>query len=100
MTPPKIVSTIRHTLAQAARDAHETDTELPSFNAGMDDMSLPLMPMDFSNQNLPYTIGMQDGSASMGPEMSFSMPGQVPSDGCLTQQDWTAGGGWPDWRGF
>lgn len=98
-TPPRIVSSIRHTLAQIARHARNNDTELPNTIMGMaiDEFAMP-MPMGFADQSLPYSMGMQDGNAVIRPEIYPGIPGQAPLDAHMDQLDWTALGGWPGWR--
>ncbi len=96
LTPPRIVSSIRHTLAQIARHARNTDTEQPNLINGMgiDEFPMP-MPIDFDNQSLSYSVGMQDGYAGMTPDIYSDIPGQASLDAV----DWTALGGQPGWGG-
>ena len=100
LTPPRIVSSIRHTLAQIARHARNTDAERPNIIMGMGidefPMSMP-MPIGFANQSLPYSMGMPDGYAVMRPEIYSGIPGQAPLDPHMNQLDWTALGGRPGW---
>jgi hypothetical protein len=102
LTPPRIVSSIRHTLAQIARHARNTDAERPNIIMGMGidefPMSMP-MPIGFANQSLPYSMGMQDGYAVMRPEIYSGISGQAPLDAHMNQLDWTALGGRPGWGG-
>ena len=99
-TPPRIVSSIRHTLAQIAQHAWNTDTEQPNIMMGMgvDEFPMP-MPIGFANQSLPYSMGMQDGYAVMRPEMYSSIPEQAPLDAHMNQLDWTTLDGQPGWGG-
>jgi hypothetical protein len=100
LTSPRIVSSIRHTLAQIARHARNTDTERPNIIMGMGidefPMSMP-MPIGFANQSLPYSMEMPDGYAVMRPEIYSGIPGQAPLDAHMNQLDWTALGGRPGW---
>jgi hypothetical protein len=102
LTPPRIVSSIRHTLAQIVRHTRNTDTEQPNIIMGMGidefPMSMP-MPIGFANQSLPYSMGMPDGYAMMRPEIYSGIPGQAPLDAHMNQLDWTALGGRPGWGG-
>ena len=97
---PRIVSSIRYTLAQIARHAQNTETEQPNIIMGMgiDEFPMPIS-IGFANQNLPYSMGMQDGYAVMRPEMYSGLPGQAPLDVDMSQLDWTALGGQPGWGG-
>ena len=100
LTPPRIVSSIRHTLAQIARHARNTDTEQPNIIMGMGINEFPMpMPIGFANQSLPYSMGMQDGYAVMRPEIYSSISGQAPLDAHMNQLDRTALGGRPGWGG-
>ena len=100
LTPPRIVSSIRHTLSQNTRRAQNTDTGQPNFSMGMgvDEFLMP-MPIDFASQSLQYSMGKQDNSAMMRPEMSSDIPGQSPSDAHMDYFDWTTLGGQPGWGG-
>ena len=100
LTPPRIVSSIRHTLAQNTRRAQNTDTRQPNFSMGMgvDEFPMP-MPIDFASQSLQYSMGKQDNSAMMRPEMSSDIPGRYPSDAYMDYFDWTTLGGQPGWGG-
>ena len=80
LTPPRIVSTIRHTLAQRARHAQNTSMGIDQFS----------MPTDFANQNLPYSMGMQDADVAMGHEIYSGIPGQASLDVHMSQFDWTS----------
>ena len=96
LTPPKMVSTIRHTLAQTARHAQDTEAHQPNtiMNMGTDEFPM-LMPIGSINQSLPYSLGTQDGDAVMKPEMYSGMLGQAPLNTQMDQLHWTAVGGWP-----
>ena len=100
-TPPKIVLSIRHILAQAARrHARNTGTEQPNTMMGMEiDEFLMPMPIGFANQSLPYSMGMQDGYAMMEREIYSGISEQAPLNAHMNQFDWTALGGQPSWEG-
>ena len=98
LIPPRIVSSIRHTLAQTARHAQDTDTEQPNIAMDMGINEFP-MPIGFTNQGLPYSMGMQDDYAAMRPEIYSDIPGQAPLDPRMDQLDWTALIGQPGWGG-
>jgi len=98
LTPPRIVSSIRHTLAQIARNAQNTDTEQPGYFMGMRIDEFP-MPIGFADQSLPNSIGMQDDYAAMRSDVYSGVPAQIPLDADMNQLDWDAPGGWPDWGG-
>ena len=99
LTPPKIVSSIRHTLAKTARHARDTETEQPNIFTGMDVDEFP-MPIGSLNQSLPYTMGMQDIYTVMGGEIYSGIPGQAPLDAHMNPLDWTALGGRPNLGGY
>lgn len=96
LTPPRIVSSIRHTLAQIAQHSRKTDTEQPNIVMGIGIDEFP-MPIGFANQSLPYSMGMQDDYAMMGPDIYSGIPGQAPLDAYMNQLDWTALDGQPGW---
>ncbi len=98
LTPPRIVLSIKQTLAQIARQAGNNDTEQPNFTMDMGTDDFP-MPLGFANQSLPYSMGMQDGYAGTGPEIYSGTPGITPSDAQMNQLDWIALGGQPGWGG-
>ena len=92
LTPPRIVSIIRYRLAQRARHAQTSDIRQSIDITGMiDEFSMPMpMSMEFSNQNLPYSMEMQDADALMGQELYSNIPGQAPLDAHMSQFDWTS----------
>ena len=100
LTPPRIVSSIRHALVQAARRARNTDTGEPnlSMGTGVEDFPKP-MPMSSAGQSHQYGMSKQDDSAMMSSEMYSVIPGQSPSDAYMDYFDWTALGGQPGWGG-
>ncbi len=98
LTPPRIVSSFRHTLAQTARHARDTATEQPNMIMGMGIDDFP-MPIGFANQSLPYGMGMQDDYAVIRPDIYSDIPEQGPLDANMNQLDWTALGGQPGWGG-
>lgn len=100
LTPPRIVSSIRHILAQVGQHALNTEPEQPNINTdmGIDEFSMS-MPVVFANQGLPYNAGMQDGYTVMRPELYSGIPGQDALDAHMNQLDWTALGGQPGWGG-
>ena len=99
-TPPRIVSSIRHTVVEIARHARKIDTEQPNFVRGMgiDDFPMPML-IGFTDQSLQYSTAILDDYTVMGQEMSSGIPGQAPLDSHIDQMDWTALGGWPGWGG-
>ena len=100
LTLPRIVSSLKHTLAQKARPAPNTDTEQPecTLRTGIDESSIP-MPIGFADQSLPYSMGMQDDYAVMRPDIYSGLPGQAPLDHFMNYLDCTALGGQPGWGG-
>lgn len=104
LAPPRIVSSIRHILAQMAQRALNTDIEQPNVMMGMgiDQFPMPMpmpMPMGLANPSLPYSMGMQHDYATMRPEIFLGIPGQAPLTGHMNQMEWTTLGGWPGWEG-
>ena len=100
LTPPRIVSSIRHALVQTARHARNTSTRQPNFNMGTGDDEFPMpMPTNFASQSLHYSMGKQNDSAMMRPEMYSVIPGQSPLDDYTDLFDWTTLGGEPGWGG-
>ena len=98
LTPPRIVSSVRHTLAQTAPHARNTDKEQPNIIMDMGFDEFP-MPIDFATQSLPYSMGMQDDYAMMGPDIYPDIPGQAPLEAHMDQVDWTALVGQLGWGG-
>lgn len=100
-TPPRIVSSIRHTLAQIAQKAQNIEAEQPDIIMGMgtNEFSIPT-PVGFGPQSLPYGMGMSGGYSMMRPAIYAGIPGQAPFlDTYMNQLDWTSLGGQPGWRG-
>lgn len=87
---PKIVSSIRDTLAYVVQNARNTDTQQLSISTGMGPTT-SLMPT-------PHVMETHDDTATMKPEIYFGNPGQTSSDD-MHQLDWTVLGGWPNWGG-
>ena len=98
LTPPRIVSSIRHTMVEIGQHARKIDTKQPNPVKGMeiDDFTMP-MSMGFTDQSLQYSTGILDDYTMMGQEISSGVPGQAPLDSHIDQLDWTALGGWPGW---
>lgn len=104
LTPPRIVSSIRHNLTQVAEHARNSGAEQPNTMTGLADnefqMSMPLpvpMSMGMANQGLPYAMGMPDAYTGMRQEIYSGMPVPPPSDAQMADLDWNAFGGWPGW---
>lgn len=100
LTIPRIVSSIKETLARVAEESQNTDREGAEFATDMGTNDLPMsMPMSaaFPNYGLPYGMGMQSDSAWMTPGTSSTSgsAGQGPPDTYMNQLDWTASSGWP-----
>ena len=98
LTPPRIVSSIRHALVQTMRRAPNTNTGQANFSMGTrdDESSMPV-PIDFTCQSVPCGMGQYDDFAMVGPEMYSLIPGQSPSDAFMDHFDWTALGGQQEW---
>ena len=101
LTPPRIVSSIRHKLGQGARQARSSDTEQlhDNIDIGIDELPMPT-PIRFSNPSLPYSMGMQDDHGVIIPDIHSSIPGEAPLDDYMDQLDWAALDGQPGWGGY
>lgn len=99
LIPPRIVSSIRHILAEETRHAGNTDANEPNIvGLGLNEFEMT-MPTDYADQDLP-SMGFQNGSTAMQPETYPSISGQDSWDAHMTQVDWTALGGWPNWEDY
>ena len=87
---PKIVSSIRDTLARIGQHARNTDVEQQSVTMGMESTAVLT--------STPHATDNPDDNILMKPEIYFGNPGQAPSDD-IHQLDWTVLGGWPNWGG-
>lgn len=88
---PKIVASIRDTLAHVAQNTRRTDMERPSVTMGIGPTAI--------STPTPHALQTHDDDdAIMKPEIYFGNPGQAPSDD-MHQLDWTVLGGWPNWGG-
>ena len=105
LTTPRIVSSIRETLARRAEIVQSTDLEGGNISTDMGTndfhLSMPLPPA-FVGYNLPYGTGMQSQYAWMTPGMSSASDssGQGPLDTQMNQMDWTAIAGWYGGRSY
>jgi len=96
LMPPRIVSSIRHTVAQIAQNAQIADTQQPNGVMGMGIDNFPMsMPM-----GLLHNMGGQGGYGVIGPGVYPNIPGQAPSDVDVNHLDWAAmvwgfGGAYP-----
>ena len=99
LTPPRMISSIRHVLGQIGRHERRTDTEQPNFGTGME-LNEYLLPIGFLERSIPYSMGMQDGDAMMGSELYSGISGQAPLAAHTNQFDWTALGGQSGWGDF
>ena len=103
-TPPRMVTSIRHTLAQGAGHRQNTDTEQSdmTMDVGIDNYPM-LLPTNYGSQSRPYNAVntvMQGGYPSMEPGTYTGEPGQAPLDDYVNQLDWVALGGWPGLGGY
>ena len=87
---PKIVSSIRETLARIGQHARNTGVEQPSFTMGTESTAFPT--------SSPHAADNPDDNTLMTPEIYFGNPGQAASEN-IHQLDWTVLGGWPNWGG-
>ncbi|OQV00166.1 Fungal specific transcription factor domain-containing protein isoform 3 [Cladophialophora immunda] len=105
---PRVVSSVRNSLAQMAPHARNADTDPPpSVFTGpeIDEHPMPtstITPtrLGFPNQSPLYSNGMQDAFSLFGPQMDIIVPGQEALGGHVRHWDWTGLGGQPGWEGF
>jgi hypothetical protein len=91
LMPPRIVSSIRHKVAQIAQNAQNTDTQQPNGVMGMGINNFPMsMPMGSGSHGLLYNMGGQGGYGVIGPGVYPNMPGQSPLDVDVNHLDWAA----------
>jgi hypothetical protein len=103
LTTPRIVSSIRDTLARIAKIEQSPDMEGVNTITDMGTNAFPMsmqMPATFFDHSLPYSMGIQSGYAWTRPEMSSAsdLAGQDPQDTSVNQIDSTAYGGPPVWQ--
>lgn len=99
LVPPRIVLSIRNTLAQIAQSAQDPGTQpLDISDMAIDDFAIPTSA-GFTNQNLLYGMGMENSYAMMGPGMYSSIPRRGPFNSHMNQVDWSALTPWPGWGG-
>lgn len=91
LMPPRIVSQIKHKIAQIAQNAQTADTKRPNdvTDTGIDNFSTS-MPMSFGSNGLLYSMGGQDGYAGMRLGGFSYTTGQAPLDVDANQFDWAA----------
>lgn len=101
---PRIVSSIRDTLALASPSENITNLEMEGASTSRDmDANESLMPVQMPNamlnHGLTFGMGIQGGYMWTPPGMSFvsNPPGQNPIDTPIDQVDWTAFGGLRGW---
>ncbi|KAI4153039.1 MAG: hypothetical protein LQ340_002547 [Diploschistes diacapsis] len=88
---PRIVSSIRHKLAQIAQNAPTPDTGQPHGATDRGINKFPTStPMSFDSHNLLFSTGAQDGYAVTGPGQYADMPDLAPLDVDANQLDWSA----------
>ncbi|EEA24021.1 C6 transcription factor, putative [Talaromyces marneffei ATCC 18224] len=103
MTPPKIVLSIRAIQAEMSRHAQKGGIEYADTNmtTGINSLAMSTsMPVGYDNQSLSFSTGLQNGSTAMRPEIYYDIGGQAPFFPDISQLDWTAFGGRPNWPGF
>jgi hypothetical protein len=89
LMPPRIVSSIRHAVAQIAQNAQIPDTQKPTGFGGIDNFPMS-MPMGPGSNDLVYNIGGQGGYGPTGPGVYPNMPALAPLDVDVNYLDWTA----------
>lgn len=101
---PRIVSAIRHRVAQITQNAQIADAQQPNSVMGMSVDNFPMsMPMGSGSHGLLYNVGGQGGGygvIGLGPGAYRNMPGQAPLDDDMNHlnwaaMDWNFGGAYP-----
>jgi hypothetical protein len=87
---PKIILSIRDTVARIAQNAQNPDIGQPNkaMDMGINDFSMSV-PMGLDSQSLLYSMGEQDGYVLTGPGAHPGMPGLAPLDIDINQLDWS-----------
>ena len=90
LTPPRLVTFVRHYLSQTASNfpdaATEQDYNLVDQRFGDLNMSLP---MGFPDQTLPYLTNMQSDTAGMSGAIPPNISGQPLLDAAMNDFDWS-----------
>jgi hypothetical protein len=89
LMPPRIVSSIRHAVAQIAQNAQIADTQKPTGFGGIDNFPMS-MPMGSGSNDLVYNIGGQGGYGLTGPGIYPDIPALAPLDVDPNYLDWAA----------
>jgi hypothetical protein len=91
LMPPRIVSSIRHRVAQMAQNIQIADTQQPNGVAGMGiDNFLMSVPIDSGSHGLMYNMEGQGGYGVTGPGVYPNMPRQAPLNIDVNHLDWAA----------
>ncbi|EED17691.1 C6 transcription factor, putative [Talaromyces stipitatus ATCC 10500] len=99
---PKIVLSVRAALAENSRQARKGDVESLDTNlsTGLEGFAIPTpMPVGYDNRCVSLSTGLQADLSTMRSEMVYDVEGQAPIFD-MSQLDWTAFGGGPNWPGF
>jgi hypothetical protein len=87
--PPRIVSHVKHKVAQLAQNSEIASPTRPESVVDMDIGDLVAsLPMGTGSQNLMYSAGMGDGNIRMQPGFYPLVPGQGWLDADINQFDW------------
>ncbi|KAL8753645.1 MAG: hypothetical protein Q9199_004912 [Rusavskia elegans] len=102
LTTPRIVSSIKETLARIAENEKNEDVGLvnPAIDLGASGGSSSMsMPAPLVNQSLPFGMETQESPLWTAPGMSSSTDpsAQFPFDTYMNQMNWTMFGGQPGW---
>jgi hypothetical protein len=91
LMPPRIVTSVRHRLAQVAQNVENVDTEQPSgvMSMGIDDFPMS-MPIGFDSHSLLYGMGGPDGYAADALGVHSNITGQNLLDFDVNQLQWAA----------
>jgi hypothetical protein len=87
LTPPRIVSSMRHRLAQIEQKTRIGQQPNGSMGTSLD--SFP-MSMDFVSNCMPHNIGAQGGYGRIVPGVYANMPGLPPISVDVNSLNWAA----------
>ena len=96
---PRIVVFIKTILGETAESAWPTwipERNVPT-SMGVD-TSLPMGPMDLTDQSLPFGVEPEADNALAGPQIYSGILDQAPLDNHMGHLDWSMDDMWPGWE--